>query len=128
MNDQNQNTINQTIPSFTLRNFLLRRKLNLSQKSWSQFDNKWHDNKLHDEIYTFNIGDPFKKYRSPDSTWANSTWVNKLEILSPPLLSSKPEYLVSKLQTEILDLKFKIVVLYIINIGLVILHLINDIR
>lgn len=96
-----------------LRNILLRNRLNISKNSWNQFDDKWLD-----EIYinkTNKTNDPFKYCRKYPVRICEID-VNKFDV--PTNLPT-----ITQLENEITDLRFKVEILSIINIGLIAFHL-----
>lgn len=105
-------------------NFISRYKLNLSKKDWNQVNNGWLNN-------------TFKKYDTMPPKLC--TWENKknlklskfTELSISPILNTiqKEEFSIMSerdLMVEIMDLKLKVITLSIINVGLVILHFVNN--
>ncbi len=104
----------------------LRKRLNLSKNGWKQFD--LPDDKWHDEIYTTRKGDPFYKY-SIHKPICKSFFLTECswKTNQPPIeeLSIPKKTIVNKLNLKIIELKYKILLLSIINIGLVVTHLLK---
>ena len=93
-----------------LKDLILRRKINLSQKSWDQLNNRWHD-----ELFTKQNTISITKQDTKQDTKPITKPITKQD--------SIPE--INYLETKIIELKIKIKVLSIINIGFVILYLIK---
>lgn len=120
----------------SLRNYILRRKLNISKDSWDHLDDKWHD-----EIYVTK-NDKFKHLQiSPKRKVTEEVikTMNELPLENPVKQEKRvkcvnwndldcdnwdidKDALITKLEKQVIDLRYKIVGLSIINMALMAFH------